>query len=96
MSHELFTPLNAVIGFSERILQETRGPISQRRYLEFAHNIRSDGQRALAAFRDVVMLTELEADRYPLNLEEMDLCEAANAAVAEFVRPMRTPIGWSS
>ncbi len=30
------------------------------------------------------MLAELEADRFPLNLEEMDLCEAANAAIAEF------------
>jgi signal transduction histidine kinase len=64
--------------------QETRGPISQRSYLEFAQNIRSAGQRALAAFRVVAMLAELEADRFPLNLEEMDLCEAARAAVAEF------------
>jgi signal transduction histidine kinase len=84
MSHELFTPLNAIIGFSDLILQETRGPISQPSYLEFAHNIRGAGQRALAACRDVVMLAELEADRFPMNLEAMDLCEAIKAAVAEF------------
>ena len=83
MSHELLTPLNAIIGFSDLILQETLGPISQRNYVEFAHNIRSAGQRALAVFRDVVTMAELEADRFPLNLEEIDLCEAAKAAVTE-------------
>jgi signal transduction histidine kinase len=41
MSHELFTALHAIIAFSDLILQETRGPMSQHSYLEFAHNIRN-------------------------------------------------------
>ena len=86
MSHELLTPLNAIIGFSDLISQETFGPIPQRDYVAFAQNIRGAGQRALAVFRDVMMIAELEAERFPLNLEEINLCEAAEAAVAEFRR----------
>ena len=73
MSHELHTPLNAIIGFSELIAQETFGPISQRRYVEYARDIRSAGERALAVFRDVLTMAELEAERFPFQLENVDL-----------------------
>jgi signal transduction histidine kinase len=84
MSHELRTPLNAIIGFSEIIVQQGLGPISQPKYIEFAHNIRSAGEQALAVFLDVQTMAELEAERFHLTLEKIDLCEAARAAVAEF------------
>ena len=86
MSHELLTPLNAIIGFTDLILQETVGPISQPGYLEFARSVRTAGQRALAVFRDVLMMAELEADLFPLHLEEIDLCALAEAVVREFRR----------
>jgi signal transduction histidine kinase len=84
MSHELHTPLNAIIGFSELIVQETLGPIAQRKYIEFAHNIRSAGQRALAVFLDVQTMAELEAERFQFMFEEVDLFEVAKATVVEF------------
>jgi signal transduction histidine kinase len=84
MSHELLTPLNAIIGFTDLILQEAVGPISQPGYLEFARNIRTAGQRALAVFRDVLTMAELEADLFPLHLEEIELCALAGAVVREF------------
>lgn len=83
--HELHTPLNAVIGFNELIAQQTLGPIAPPRYIEFAHSIRSAGQRALAVFLDVMMMVELRAERFELHLESIDLCEAVKAAVAEFL-----------
>src|SRR5271165_1077097 len=86
MSHELLTPLNAVIGFSDLISQETFGPIPQRDYVAFADNILAAGQRALAVFRDVMTISELEAERFSLILEEVDLREAAETAVADFRR----------
>jgi signal transduction histidine kinase len=84
MSHELRTPLNAIIGFSDLIAQETVGPIAQPDYIEFARNIRSAGQRALGVFLDVLTMAELEAERFSLNLQEIDLCEVARTSVAEF------------
>jgi len=86
MSHELHTPLNAIIGFSELIANETIGPISQRNYVEFACKIRTAGQRALAVFLDVMTMAELEAERFELKLEYVDLGIAVKAAVAEFAR----------
>ena len=84
MSHELHTPINAIIGFSELIAQELCGPISQLKYIEFAQNIRTAGQRVLAVFLDILTMAELEAERFQLKLEKIDLCEVAEATVAEF------------
>jgi signal transduction histidine kinase len=86
LSHELRTPLNAIIGFSELIAREALGTIPQRRYIEFADNIRSAGQRALAVFLDILTMAELEAGRFSLNLEQLDLREVADTSVAEFQR----------
>ena len=36
MSHELKTPLNAVLGFSEIIRDEMLGPVGQASYREYA------------------------------------------------------------
>ncbi len=86
ISHELRTPLNAIIGFSELIAREAVGPIAQRQYIEFAYNIRNAGQRALEIFLDVLTMAELEAGRFSLNLEPLDLCDVAETSVAEFRR----------
>ena len=86
MSHELHTPLNAILGFSELIANEAVGPISQRDYIEFARTIHSAGQRALAVFLDVMMMAELEAERFKLEFENVDMSAAVKAAVAEFAR----------
>jgi signal transduction histidine kinase len=84
MSHELHTPLNAIIGFSELIAQEAFGPIAERKYIEFADAIRNAGQRALTVFQDVQTMAELEAERFQLSLETIDLCEVTTAMVVEF------------
>jgi len=39
MSHELKTPLNAVLGFSEIIRDEMLGPIGNRAYRDYAGDI---------------------------------------------------------
>jgi signal transduction histidine kinase len=86
MSHQLFTPRNAIIG----VRRPHAAGVPRTDFQTQPSGVRakycSAGQRALAVFRDVVMLAELEADRFPLILEEMDLREAARAAVADFVR----------
>jgi signal transduction histidine kinase len=45
MSHELLTPLNAVVGFSEAALQEVRGPLPAA-YREYLEHIRNAGRHA--------------------------------------------------
>lgn len=86
MSHELYTPLNAIIGFSDLILQQELGPIAQPEYVQYARNIRSAGQRALDLFLDVITMAELEAERFQLRLEKVDLGRVVRAAVEAFGR----------
>src|ERR1700748_1564817 len=60
MSHELKTPLNAVLGFSEIIRDEMLGPVGQERYRDYAGDIHSSGKRLLAVINDVLDVSRLE------------------------------------
>ena len=53
-------------------------------------------KHALAVFRDVVTMAELEAEQFSLNLEEIDLCEAAEAASRNFAGALPRIASWTS
>ena len=84
MSHELRTPLNAIIGFSDLIAQQAFGPISEGRYVDYARNTGTAGQQMLGVVDDVLMIAQLEAGRFELTLEKVDLPQVAEITVAEF------------
>jgi signal transduction histidine kinase len=84
MSHELRTPLNAIIGFSEMIAEQAFGPIGQGRYVDYARNTGKAGQQMLGFVVDVLTIAQLEAGRFELELESMDLVEGAETVLAEF------------
>ncbi len=60
MSHELKTPLNAVLGFSEIIRDEVLGPVGQDAYRDYAGDIHKSGARLLAVINDVLDVSRLE------------------------------------
>jgi len=72
MSHELRTPLNAIIGFSELIRDQTLGSIGAD-YVEFATDINAAGHHLLDMINDVLDLSKIEADRYELASEIVEL-----------------------
>jgi len=61
MSHELKTPLNAVLVFSEIIRDEILGPVGQPVYRDYANDIHKLGARLLAVINDVLDVTKLES-----------------------------------
>jgi signal transduction histidine kinase len=65
MSHELRTPLNAVIGFSELIRDQPFGRIAAN-YVEYANEINTAGHHLLDMINDVLDLSKIEAGRYEL------------------------------
>ncbi len=73
MSHELRTPLNAIIGFSEVMAGEMLGPLGGPKYLQYANDIDKSGKHLLAIINDILDLTKVEADKYELSEEDMDL-----------------------
>ncbi len=62
MSHEVRTPINAVLGYSELLATEIAGPLTdeQRRYVE---RLRTSARHLLGLVEDVLDLSRLEADR---------------------------------
>ncbi len=61
MSHELKTPLNAVLGFSEIIRDEMLGPVGQPAYRDYAGDIHKSGARLLSVINDVLDVTRLQS-----------------------------------
>jgi len=74
VSHELKTPLNAVIGFAELISCQALGPVGHPDYLEYAASILDSGRRLLTVIGDILDLSSLELGEVPL---ELDYCNLA-------------------
>ncbi len=74
MSHELRTPMNAVIGFSEMILDGIYGRPNTR-IREAVREIQQSGEHLLALINAVLDISKIEAGRMELSLEEQ--CPAA-------------------
>jgi two-component system, cell cycle sensor histidine kinase PleC len=83
MSHELRTPLNAILGFSEVMKSELFGPHSVDQYKDYSVDIHSSGQHLLNIINEILDLSRIEAGRYELNEEAVDL-----AAIADDCRHM--------
>jgi signal transduction histidine kinase len=83
MSHELRTPLNAVIGFSEIIADGLFGPAGHPKYSEYAHDIAEAGKNLHAKIGDILEFANVEAGRYPLKEEAVELADAVGAVVEE-------------
>ena len=73
MSHELRTPLNAIIGFSELIETQALGPVGVDRYVEYARDVRLSGSHLLALVNDLLDMSKIEAGKYDLHPELVDL-----------------------
>jgi len=82
MSHELKTPLNSVLGFSEMLKGEMLGPIGQPAYRDYAQNIHDSGKRLLAVINNILDVTRLQGGAVTLDLRAVDLRDLAEDAVA--------------
>ena len=83
MSHELRTPLNAIIGFSDIIAHGFFGPAGHPKYSEYALDIGEAGRSLHAKIGDVLEFANIEAGRYPLHEEAVDLAAVAQACIEE-------------
>ncbi|HEY1877296.1 MAG TPA: HAMP domain-containing sensor histidine kinase [Rhizomicrobium sp.] len=83
MSHELRTPLNAVIGFAEIIEGGLFGPAGHPKYGEYAHDIAEAGKNLHAKIDDILEFANIEAGRFPLKEEAVELAVAVGASIEE-------------
>jgi two-component system cell cycle sensor histidine kinase PleC len=75
MSHELRTPLNAILGFSEVMATEVLGPLNNPTYKEYVGDIHTSGQHLLNLINEILDLSRIEAGRYQLNEEAVQLTD---------------------
>src|SRR6478752_2805793 len=78
MSHELRTPLNAILGFSEVMKGEIFGPHAVPAYKDYAGDIHNSGVHLLNLINEILDLSRIEAGRYELNEEAVDLAQVVN------------------
>lgn len=81
MSHELRTPLNAINGFSEILVNEMYGPLGDKRYLGYAHDILTSGQHLLDMINDILDIAKIEAGKMTIDPKPIDLVDPVDAAV---------------
>ncbi len=81
MSHELRTPLNAIIGFAELILVRRTGKITDD-HVEWAGDILASGRHLLDLINDVLELSRIEAGRYDLADDHVDLGIVSRSCMA--------------
>ena len=82
ISHEIRTPINAIIGFSEVMEEERLGPIGTPRYKEYLSDIRASGQHVVSLVNDLLDLAKIEAGRLELEFAATDLNAIVISAVA--------------
>lgn len=81
MSHELKTPLNAILGFSDMIRREMLGPISNESYRGYIEDIHNSGVKLLAIINDVLDVSRLEGGAIELKRSYATPYEIADTAV---------------
>ena len=59
MSHEVRTPMNAIMGFSEMLLEEIKEP----RHVKMLQSVRASGKLLLSLLNDILDLSKIEAGK---------------------------------
>jgi PAS domain S-box-containing protein len=80
-SHELKTPLNAVIGFSEVMVKELLGPFGES-YHVYAGHIYASGQHLLKLINDILDFTRIEGGALGLSETDFALGPVVDEALA--------------
>ncbi len=80
MGHELKTPLNAMIGFSEIIALEQHATLPPI-YRTYLADIISAGRHLVDVVNDILAMARLEAGRYVLTVAHVDLGEIAKGVL---------------
>jgi two-component system cell cycle sensor histidine kinase PleC len=84
LSHDIRTPLNHIIGFADMMRQQTYGPLGDRRYLTYVHDMKESGERLLQFFGSILELAELEGGQKPLRAEPFDVDDMLSTVTRRF------------
>ncbi|MHA1536413.1 MAG: sensor histidine kinase [Alphaproteobacteria bacterium] len=81
MSHELRSPLNAILGFAEIMKKQIFGPIEPVRYLDYVEDIHASGSHLIAVINDILDLSKSESGKFELNETSVSLPATIEASL---------------
>ncbi len=84
MSHDIRTPMNAVLGFTTLLSRDAENPVKVR---EYTKKIMASGQHLLSLINDILDVSKIESGKVVLNFEEFALSDLV-ASVDAIIRPM--------
>ncbi len=82
MSHDLKTPLNAILGYAEVISEQLFGPDEAKKYAECALNIRAGGTHLLEVLNNLIYHSAGQGTFGRMAFEQADLRDLARRAAA--------------
>ncbi len=85
ISHEIRTPISAIMGFAEVMMEERFGPLGSERYKEYLKDVHSSGAHVLSLVNDLLDLSKIELGKMELVVEQLDV----NAVIEECVSIMQ-------
>lgn len=80
MSHELRTPMNAILGFSELLLDGKVGELNEKQ-LDYLRDIHASGTHLLQLINDVLDLSKIEAGKLQVRIEKFRVQDIAEEVV---------------
>ncbi len=84
MSHDIRTPMNAVLGFTSLLSKDAEDPAKVR---EYTRKIMSSGQHLLNLINDILDVSKIESGKVVLNLENFSLNDVISSVDA-IIQPM--------
>src|SRR5262249_48098670 len=82
LSHEIHTPLNAIVTSSEMMMEERFGPIGNQRYRQQLMEIHSSGTQLVSLINDLLDLSNIEARKRELAFANVSLNELTQQCIA--------------
>lgn len=82
ISHQLRTPLNSIIGFSEMMTDQLFGPLGNAKYLEYAHSVHDSGEYLMRILNDVRDLSRAEIGVLDLEETTLDVGRLLRASIS--------------
>lgn len=84
MSHDIRTPMNAVLGFTTLLARDANNPDKVR---EYTKKITASGQHLLSLINDILDVSKIESGKVVLTIEEFTLNDLVSSVDA-IIRPM--------
>jgi len=83
ISHEVRTPLNAIIGFAELMMEERFGPLGSDCYREYLNDIHASGTGLISLIDDLLNLARIEAGQLELAVSSLSINQIVQECVTK-------------